>query len=50
VVAGQTAHYGCAEGGVVFGEVTHLRPLWTVQYLAPGEAASHLVDVVTAWS
>jgi hypothetical protein len=50
VVAGQTAHYGCADGGVVFGEVTHLRPLWTVQYLAPGEAASHLVDVVTAWS
>jgi hypothetical protein len=50
VLAGLTAHYGCAEGGVVFGEVTHTRPIWTVNYLAQGEAASQLVDVVAAWS
>jgi hypothetical protein len=50
VMAGQTAHYGCEQGGVVFGEVTHLRPLWTVNYLAAGEVASQLVDVVAAWS
>jgi hypothetical protein len=50
VMAGQTAHYGCEQGGVVFGEVTHLRPLWTVNYLAKGEVASRLVDVVVAWS
>jgi hypothetical protein len=35
---------------VVFGEVDHRQPLWTVQYLAGGEVASRLVDVVTAWS
>jgi hypothetical protein len=50
VVAGLTAHYGCEQGGVVFGEVTHVRPLWTVNYLAEGEVASRLVDVVAAWS
>ena len=50
VVAGQTAHYGCEDGGVVFGEVNHVRPLWTVNYLAEGDVASHLVDVVAAWS
>ena len=50
VMAGQTAHYGCEDGGVVFGEVNHVRPLWTVNYLAEGDAASTLVDVVTAWS
>jgi hypothetical protein len=50
VVAGQTAHYGCEDGGVVFGEVNHVRPLWTVNYLAEGDSASTLVDVVAAWS
>ena len=50
VMAGQTAHYGCEQGGVVFGEVDHRRPLWTVHYLAAGDIASRLVDVVTAWS
>jgi hypothetical protein len=50
VVAGETAHYGCADGGVVFGEVNHSQPVWTVNYLAEGEVASRLVDVVTAWS
>jgi hypothetical protein len=50
VVAGQTAHYGCEDGGVVFGEVNHVRPLWTVNYLAEGDVASRLVDVVAAWS
>jgi hypothetical protein len=50
VVAGQTAHYGCADGGVVFGEVDHSQPAWTVNYLAEGEVASRLVEVVVAWS
>jgi hypothetical protein len=50
VVAGQTAHYGCADGGVVLGEVNHSQPIWTVNYLAQGEVASHLVEVVVAWS
>jgi hypothetical protein len=50
VMAGQTAHYGCEDGGVVFGEVNHVRPLWTVNYLAEGDVASQLVEVVTAWS
>ena len=50
VMAGQTAHYGCEDGGVVFGEVNHVRPLWTVNYLDEGDAASTLVDVVAAWS
>jgi hypothetical protein len=50
VMAGQTAHYGCADGGVVFGEVNHSQPVWTVNYLAEGEVASRLVEVVVAWS
>jgi hypothetical protein len=50
VIAGQTAHYGCENGGAVFGEVDHSRPLWTANYLAAGEVASNLVEVVAAWS
>ena len=50
VVAGQTAHYGCADGGVVFGETNHSQPVWTVNYLAQGDVASNLVEVVAAWS
>ena len=50
VQAGQTVHYGCADGGMILGEVDHRRPVWTVNYLAEGEVASSLVAVVTAWS
>jgi hypothetical protein len=50
VMAGETAHYGCADGGVVLGEVNHSQPIWTVNYLAEGDAASNLVEVVAAWS
>ena len=50
VLAGQTAHYGCADGGTILGEVQHQEVLWTVNYLVEGEVASQLVDVVTAWS
>ena len=50
VMAGQTVHYGCADGGMILGEVQHQNTRWTVNYLAAGEAASHLVAVVTAWS
>jgi hypothetical protein len=50
VMAGQTAHYGCQDGGTILGEVQHQAPLWTVNYLADGETASRLVEVTTAWS
>ncbi len=50
VQAGQTAHYGCAHGGMVLGEVDHRQPVWTVNYLAEGDAASRLVAVTVAWS
>jgi hypothetical protein len=50
VLAGQTVSYGCVEGGMVLGETDHTRPVWTVNYLAEGEVASHLVNVAVAWS
>jgi hypothetical protein len=50
VLAGQTAHYGCRDGGTILGEVQHQDALWTVNYLAEGDAASTLVPVVAAWS
>jgi hypothetical protein len=50
VLAGQTSHYGCADGGMVLGEVQHEDAVWTVNYLAEGESASTLVTVSTAWS
>jgi hypothetical protein len=50
VLAGQTAHYGCADGGTILGEVQHQNAVWTVNYLAEGEVASQLVEVVAAWS
>ena len=50
VQAGQTVHYGCADGGMVLGEVDHRQPVWTVSYLAEGEVASTLVPVTVAWS
>ncbi len=50
VLAGQTVHYGCTEGGMVLGETDHSQPVWTVSYLAEGEAVSRLVDVAVAWS
>jgi hypothetical protein len=50
VMAGQTVHYGCTDGGMILGEVDHRLPIWQVNYLAEGEFASNLVEVVTAWS
>jgi len=50
VIAGQTAHYGCRDGGSILGEVQHQDAVWTVNYLAAGDAASTLVEVLTAWS
>ncbi len=50
VVAGQVAHYGCENGGAILGETDRGQPVWTVSYLARGEVASHLVDVLTAWT
>jgi hypothetical protein len=50
VQAGQTVHYGCANGGTILGEVQHQYALWTVNYLAEGDVASTLVPVTVAWS
>ena len=50
VQAGQTAHYGCANGGTILGEVQHQAAVWTVNYLAAGELASSRVEVTAAWS
>lgn len=50
VMAGQTVHYGCVEGGMVLGETDRTQPVWTVSYLAEGEVASSLVAVAVAWS
>ena len=50
VLAGQTAHYGCADGGTILGEVQHQDAVWTVHYLAAGDLASSLVPVTVAWS
>ena len=50
VIAGQTVHYGCINGGMVIGETNHDSPVWTVNYLADGDFASNVVDVVAAWT
>jgi len=50
VMAGQVVYYGCVESGMVLGETNRGQPVWTVSYLAEGEVASTLVDVMVAWS
>ena len=50
MMAGQVAHYSCADGGIVLGETDRSQPVWTVTYLAAGEVASTLVEVTAAWS
>jgi hypothetical protein len=50
VMAGQTVHYGCVDGGMVLGETNHNQPVWLVNYLAEGDTASNLVEVIAAWS
>ena len=50
VMAGQTVHYGCVDGGMVLGETDRSQPVWRVNYLAEGDVASSLVDVDVAWS
>jgi hypothetical protein len=49
-MAGQTVHYGCEQGGMILGETDRSQPVWSVTYLAEGDVATDLVDVVTAWS
>lgn len=48
-MAGQVAHYGCTDGGMVLGEMIRDQPLWTVNYVPEGGAASTRVAVITAW-
>jgi hypothetical protein len=50
IIAGQTVHYGCEQGGAILGEIDHAQPVWTVNYIADGAIASDLVDVAAAWS
>jgi hypothetical protein len=50
VLAGQTAHYSCRDGGAILGEVQHQGAVWSVNYLAEGDVASTLIAVDTAWS
>jgi hypothetical protein len=50
IMAGQTAHYSCRDGGAILGEVQHQDALWSVNYVAEGDTASTLVTVDTAWS
>ena len=50
VVAGHTVNYGCADGGLILGNVNHGQAVWVVDYLADGAYISELVDVVAAWA
>lgn len=50
VVAGQTVHYGCEQGGAILGETDRSQALWVVSYLPEGSFESSLVAVETAWS
>jgi hypothetical protein len=50
VVAGETVHYGCEQGGSILGETDRSQPLWVVSYLPEGAFESSLVAVETAWS
>jgi hypothetical protein len=50
VLAGEIVHYGCEQNGAIMGEVDDGQPVWTVNYVPDGAAASGLVDVTAAWS
>ena len=50
VIAGQVVHYGCEQGGMILGETDRSQPVWAVSYLAEGDVATNLVDVLTAWT
>ena len=50
VMAGQVVHYGCEQGGMILGETDRGQPVWFVTYLAEGDIATNLVDVLTAWT
>jgi hypothetical protein len=50
VLAGQVVHYGCEQGGMILGETDRGQPVWSVTYLAEGDVATSLVDVLTAWT
>lgn len=49
-MAGQVVHYGCEQGGLILGEMDRGQPVWAVTYLAEGDIATNLVDVLTAWT
>lgn len=50
VLAGQVVHYGCEQGGTILGETDRSQPVWAVSYLAEGDVATNLVEVLTAWT
>jgi hypothetical protein len=49
-LAGMTVYYSCENQGLILGEVDHSQPVWVVSYAPAGEAASGLIEVVTAYS
>ncbi len=50
VVAGQTVHYGCEQGGSILGVTDRSQSVWVVNYLPEGAFETSLVAVETAWS
>ena len=50
VLAGQVVHYGCEQGGMILGETDRSQPVWAVSYLAEGDVATNLVEVLSAWT
>lgn len=50
MLAGETVHYSCQDGGLILGEVDRGQPVWTVNYLAADAVGSSMVDVTVAWS
>jgi hypothetical protein len=35
---------------MILGETDRSQPVWSVTYLAEGDVATNLVDVLTAWT
>lgn len=48
-IAGQVAHYGCASGGLVIGELDRTQEPWMVPYLPDDAANTDFVAVAVAW-
>jgi hypothetical protein len=49
VLAGESVHYDCADGGTILGHVNRDDPTWAVVYLENGAVATSMVNVTAAW-